>query len=89
VYVKTCVCTQTEPCARSVREQIRGHDLVSGPQKLEFLEDPLICQGVRLWFAPSFFGYIMFKLSLKLQPSKNFKLTNTCLVTKSSKGMCF
>ncbi len=35
------------------------------------------------------FKAFMFKLSLKLQPLKKFKLINTCLVTKPSKGMCF
>jgi len=48
---------QTEPCTKTEKEKIRGRDLVSEPQKLEFCVDLLACQGVCLGFAPSFFGY--------------------------------
>jgi len=50
------VCAYRLKFARSLGEKrSEDRDLVSGPQKLEFLEGLLTCQGVREEYAPSFF----------------------------------
>jgi hypothetical protein len=57
VYAWRSMCAYS--LVQSLKErEIRGHDSVSGPQKLELRKD-LSYQGVRLECAPSFFGYTM------------------------------
>ncbi len=47
------ICMQTKPCTKIEKEEIKSHDFVSEPQKLEFCVDMSTCQGVCLSFAPS------------------------------------
>jgi hypothetical protein len=56
VYVWRPVCAYKLRLARSLEEKrSEDCDLVPGPQKLEFLEGLLSCQGVCEEYAPSFF----------------------------------
>jgi len=49
------MCAYRSSLVQSLRErEIRGRDLVSGPQRLELSKDLCLIQGVQLECAPSF-----------------------------------
>jgi hypothetical protein len=65
VYVWRPVCAYRLRLARSLEEKrSEDCDLVSGPQKLEFLEGLSSCQGVSEKYAPCLFGYNIIRVQM-------------------------